>query len=291
MAAGTPNAHASSTGQTMTGAGWLDAHFEANRPEYEAQVRAVGIQPGWRVLDAGCGAGNFLPWLADLVGPGGSIAALDLAPDNIAVVEARLADWRLPTPVEARVGSVTALPYADDAFDALWCANTSQYLTDDELATALAEMRRVVRPGGLVAIKDTDPAVTHMLPAPPALELRNRAAAARAGNVQMQGVMRATNLPAWLRRAGLTDVRRRTTLIERGTPGDPAVRQMLRDFYAFYAARAQTLDLSAEDQAYWARLREPGEVERLLDHPDFYSCEGNILAVGRVPGEAAPGGF
>ncbi len=103
--------HASSTGQTLTGGDWLDNHFEASRPEYEAQLRAVGIRPGWRVLDAACGSGSFLPWLAELVGPGGHLAALDLAPDNVALVEQRVAAWDLPCPVEARVGTVLALPY------------------------------------------------------------------------------------------------------------------------------------------------------------------------------------
>ncbi len=87
--------HASSTGHGMASGDWLDTHFEAARPEYEAQVRAVGIQPGWRVLDAASGSGSFLPWLAELVGPDGRLAALDLAPDNVALVERRLAGWHL----------------------------------------------------------------------------------------------------------------------------------------------------------------------------------------------------
>ena len=89
-------------------------------------MRAVGIEPGWRVLDAACGSGSFLPWLAELVGPRGSLAALDLAPDNVALVERRVAGVVLPCPVEARVGTVLALPYPDAAFDAAWFANTTQ---------------------------------------------------------------------------------------------------------------------------------------------------------------------
>ncbi len=73
--------------QALSETGWLDTHFEACRPEYEAQLRAVGIQPGWRVLDAASGAGSFLPWLADIVGPGGQLAALDLTPENVTTVE------------------------------------------------------------------------------------------------------------------------------------------------------------------------------------------------------------
>jgi len=78
--------HTTSTGVANSAADWLDDHFEYARPEYEAQLCAVGIQPGWRVLDAACGAGSFLPWIADLVGPSGNIAALDLTPENVAVV-------------------------------------------------------------------------------------------------------------------------------------------------------------------------------------------------------------
>ncbi len=50
-------AHTTSTGIASSTTDWLDAHFEMARPEYEAQLRAVGIQPGWRVLDAACGGG------------------------------------------------------------------------------------------------------------------------------------------------------------------------------------------------------------------------------------------
>jgi predicted methyltransferase len=65
---------ATSTGQALAAADWLDTHFAACRPEYEAQLRAAGIRPGRRVLDAGCGAGSFLPRLGDLVGPAGHLA-------------------------------------------------------------------------------------------------------------------------------------------------------------------------------------------------------------------------
>lgn len=74
----------------LDAAGWLDVHYEACRPEYEALLRAVGLQPGWRVLDAGCGGGSYLPLLAALVGPAGRVDAVDLAPDNVAAVRARL---------------------------------------------------------------------------------------------------------------------------------------------------------------------------------------------------------
>ena len=57
----------SSTGQVGTAGGFLDTHFEACRPEYEAMIRSVGLQPGWRVLDAACGGGSYLPLISALV--------------------------------------------------------------------------------------------------------------------------------------------------------------------------------------------------------------------------------
>lgn len=59
-----PSQQASSTGQALTDAGWLDAHFEANRPEYEAILRSVAFAPGWHVLDAGSSAAGSVPELA-----------------------------------------------------------------------------------------------------------------------------------------------------------------------------------------------------------------------------------
>ncbi|MGI8690257.1 MAG: class I SAM-dependent methyltransferase [Thermomicrobiales bacterium] len=222
-------AYASLTGQLMTDAGWLDAHFEAGRPEYEAMLRSVGIQSGWHVLDAGCGSGGFLPLLSELVGPTGRIAALDLAPDNIAIVERRVTDGEMATPVEARVGSVLALPYDDATFDAVWCAATSQYLTDDELATTLAEFRRVVRPGGLVAIKEVDSAVISFTPAPPLILAHLFEAMAERGNVQFAGCLRGPSLAQWLRQAGMTRIWQRTTLIERTAPLRAVERQFSGD--------------------------------------------------------------
>lgn len=161
--------HASSTGQTGTESSFLDAHFEACRPEYDAMLRSVGLQPGSRVLDAACGSGSHLPLIAELVGPQGSIAAFDLAADNIAHVDTLVTGWRNACPVEARVASLLALPYAEAEFDAVWCANALEYLSDEEVSTAVTEFCRVVRPGGMVAIKDADPGLWLFSPGDPTL--------------------------------------------------------------------------------------------------------------------------
>lgn len=277
-----PNTFASSTGQALTGGDWLDTHFEAAKPEYEAQLRMVGIQPGWRVLDAACGSGSFLPSLAELVGPTGHLAALDLAPDNAAVVEQRVADWKLSCSVDARVGTVFELPYPDNTFDAVWFANTSQYLTDAELEATLAEFKRAVRPGGLVAVKETDVTMYRVEPAPPGLILRYSQVLAKTGNVQVAGGLRAPTLPSWLRRSGLTNVWRKSTPIERVTPHGPMVHAWLGNLFGYLGTRIADVDLPPDDQDFWARMRDSDTREQFLSDPDCWFIEMNVLAVGTV---------
>jgi len=274
----------SATGQTGTGAGYLGAHYAAFRPEYEAMLRAVGIRPGWRVLDAGCGGGDFLPLLAELVGPRGAIVAVDLAEDNVAIARQRVTDRAFPCPVDVREGSITALDFPDAAFDAVWCANTLMYLTAEETATALTEFRRVTRPGGLVANKEIEAGLHLLAPAPPFLLARlwarriEHAAFAR-------GLVRARGLRALQRRAGLEATWQRTTLIERWSPLEPSAHAFLGQTLGAFARWEDGPDVSADAQATWQRLRDADAPDYLLDDPDFYYCEAASVAVGRVPGD------
>lgn len=112
-----------STGHTFSDSRWLDLHFEVARKEYETMLRDVGIQPGWHVLDAGCGGGSFLPLMSELVGPTGKITALDLVPENVATVQERIAAGHFASNIKARQGSILSLPFAESSFDAVWCSN------------------------------------------------------------------------------------------------------------------------------------------------------------------------
>ena len=268
-------AHTSSRGHTGSASGWLDAHYAMAQPEYEAMLRSVGIQPGWRVLDAGCGSGSYLPLLAELVGPGGHIIALDLAPENVALVRERVAAGTLACPVEAEVGGVTALPFPDATFDAVWCSNTLQYLQpDEEMLAALREFRRVTKPGGLVGSKEIDLAALQFFPLDPYLFPR------LLHTLDWAPLVRARGQRRWLEQAGLVEVWQRTTLIERWSPLPPVERAFLAEMLGGFAYLAsQRDDLSERDQAVWSTLLEPGT---LLDRPDLYYCEGQVVAVGRV---------
>lgn len=278
-------AHASSTGQVLATVQWLDAHFDACRPEYEAMLRSVGIQPGWRVLDGACGVGSFLPLMAELVGPSGEIVALDLAPENVAVVEARLASWALGCPLIPNAGSLTILPYPDGHFDAAWAANVLQYFSDAELPGVLAELRRVVRPGGLVAVKDVDMQLVRLSPADPFLVSHLCEASIRGPDVTVQslGSLRGRELRRWLERSGLENAWQRTTLIERWAPLAPAERRFWGEWLGYLAELAEVRGVPQADLETWRAIRDPSAPDHLLDHPELYACEGQVVAVGQVP--------
>lgn len=278
------NAPSNAYGQTSTGHNLgdkrhLDLHFEALRPEYEATLRAVQFQPGWQVLDAGSGNGVFLPLMSHLLGPSGRISAIDLAPENIEAVRVLAHSGQLACAIDARLGDITALPFEDGQFDAVWSANVSQYLTDEQLLTAVEEFRRVTRPGGIVAIKDVDVSVWQFQPQHPLVIWR--LLQALQSDAQMAGAMRGTRLPHWLRRAGLVEISSTTTLAERRQPLRRVEEDYFRGNLEFLSRQAATVDLPQKDTQDWRSIAE--NPDALLRHADFCYRELYCLTVGRVP--------
>ncbi len=277
----------SSTGHIFSDVSWLDNHFTWMRPEYEGMLRWVGLKPGWRVLDAGSGPGSFLPLMTELVGSTGSIDAIDLAPENIAALEKRAIVEKWVAPVTARVGNVLALPYDDNTFDAAWCANTTQYLDDEQLRSCLAELRRVVRPGGLVAIKEADGATVQYHPTTPHFHQHFVDAVIRQRSpgigMYFQQAQRTVDLPRWLRAAGLVEVRQKPTFMLRLQPLEPAGIAYIKDALSAIAPVAVTLDLPPEELAIWRRLTDFESPDHPLNHPDYQYRGVQTMFVGVVP--------
>lgn len=126
-------------------AGW-DAKFPDDGPAYAAGVAELGLREGDRVLDAGCGTGRALSVLRSAVGPRGTVLGADLTPEMLAAAVRAGRDraaWLL-------LADVTRLPLADAALDAVFAAGLLSHLPHS--AGGLAELARVVRPGGRLAL-------------------------------------------------------------------------------------------------------------------------------------------
>jgi ubiquinone/menaquinone biosynthesis C-methylase UbiE len=268
----------SSTGQDFTHRSIVDAHFVACRAEYRRAFDWVGIAPADRVLDAGCGSGLFAGWIAEAVGPDGGLSALDLAGEHVSATRERLRAARWPCPIDVRQGDVLDLPYPDASFDAVWCSNTTQYLDDDQLMVALAEMRRVTRSGGLVAVKELDPTMISVRPGDPFLLADFFRREGRRPGYARQ-LLRSRDLYRWLEWAGLGAVRQRGSLIEHYAPLEPAVR----GFYAVACAQLARRALSVEASASWRRFLDPEDPENPLNDRRAYASEGCVVAVGVGP--------
>src|SRR5262245_4014546 len=102
----------------------------------------LGVTDGWSILDVGCGLGEVCADLAELVGPTGRVVGIDASEALIAHARERWGASR----IEFDVGDAEALEFEDATFDAVRAERVVQHLGDP--ATAIAEMARVVRPGG-----------------------------------------------------------------------------------------------------------------------------------------------
>jgi ubiquinone/menaquinone biosynthesis C-methylase UbiE len=130
---------------TARAADW-DSRFPDDGPAYAAAVAELGLRPGDRVLDAGCGTGRALPPLRAAVGPSGVVLGVDLTPAMLreAVRAGRDRDGAL------LLADVAALPLRSHALDAVFGAGLISHLPSP--AENLRELARVVRPGGVLAL-------------------------------------------------------------------------------------------------------------------------------------------
>ncbi|MBM7488963.1 ubiquinone/menaquinone biosynthesis C-methylase UbiE [Micromonospora luteifusca] len=120
--------------------------------EYKQRfVDALGVQPGHTVVDIGCGPGTDLGRLADAVQASGRVVGVDRDPQMVAEAGRRLADR--PT-VEVRAGDAHELPLADATVDRARMDRVLMHVRSP--AHVLAEVRRVLRPGGVFGMAEPD---------------------------------------------------------------------------------------------------------------------------------------
>jgi ubiquinone/menaquinone biosynthesis C-methylase UbiE len=182
------------------------------------------LRPGMDLLDVGCGPATLTVDLARLVAPG-RVLGIDREQVVIAEATAHAMDAGLDN-VRFAVGDVYTLDAEDSRFDVVHAHQVLQHLTRP--VAALREMRRVLRPGGHLAVRDSDYGGFVWWPADPYLErwmevyhrvCTRNGAEADAGR----------QLPAWVHRAGFADL---TASSSTWTFADPESRRWWSGIWA-----------------------------------------------------------
>ena len=157
------------------------------------------LTPADRLLDVGAGPGTIT---ADLAGRVAEVTATEIGTDELGLTRATAAE-RGVTNIRFEVADVHALPFEDNTFDVAHAHQVLQHVPDP--VQALREMARVTKPGGIVAVRDSDYAGFIWWPQPPALDrwLDLYRTAARANGGEPDAGRR---LLSWAHEAGLTDV-------------------------------------------------------------------------------------
>jgi SAM-dependent methyltransferase len=202
---------------------------------------ALGARRGDRVVDVGCGPGFYVHETLDRVGPEGTVLGVDASPQMLALAAKRCAGH---DNVAFREGDATAVPAEDESFDRALCVQVLEYLAD--VSAALAELHRVLRPGGRVLIWDVDWATVSWHSAEP--ERMERVL--RAWDAHLSDPSLPRTLAAGMRAAGFEDVHMYGHSFATADMTDETYAGALLDLIADYVADRP--ELSPEEAAAWS---------------------------------------
>jgi len=261
--------------------GWKLRLFNAfAEAELRQAIAGLQLQPGSRVLDAGCGTGEALGWLAAAVGSDGMVVGIDLA-------RAHTAASRANAPAGALVmqANLTQLPLAPASIDLVWSVNTINHLCDP--VASLQDLAALLRPGGRIALGQSsllpdmyfawDARLERLVNEAVRQYYRDRY---QVSERELAGIR---SLVGRLRQAGLRNVTARTFTIERVAPLGRADHDYLLQviFRGTWGERLRPY-LDAEDYEALVRWCDPGDPGFALRRPDFHFLQSFTLAVGEV---------
>jgi len=174
----------------------------AHEPEAIWLLDQIGVQPGWRALDVGCGPLGILNLLSDRVGPTGGVVGLDNEPRMLEMARGCVAALGLQN-VQLVQGAAAASGLPRASFDLVHARLVLINVPNPD--DVLREMAALVRPGGVVAVQDLDLISWTCEPSHPAWDrlLSMVAAVRRAHGLD---IFIGRHVPGMLRRLGISDV-------------------------------------------------------------------------------------
>lgn len=205
----------------------LDALHAALFDDFDGIVASLNLHGDEEILDAGCGTGFFANLLAKRL-TAGRVHALDSSEGFLNVAGSRLSGLVADGRVRLVRGDVGRLTFDDGSLDLAWSAHSMQ--SYDDILSVLVEFRRVLRPGGRLAVLESDALHSIMLPWPAWLELAVRRAEHRllGDQDERQGAYFPRYAADLFREAGFVDFEMRSTLVYRSCPLDPILVDYVR---------------------------------------------------------------
>jgi ubiquinone/menaquinone biosynthesis C-methylase UbiE len=259
----------------------LSDFHRAFEPELEQVLEGLPLTPQMKVLDLACGDGFYTRRIAERLGQGGSVTGVDI---NLALLSEahRTAAHRTGrAAIELVTASFDRLPFPDDTFDFVWCAQSLRSLPDP--IAVVRHLARVLRPGGIVAVLENDTMHQVLLPWPIRLELALKVAELRALSEETRNPGKyyvGRRLPAVLAAAGLEPWKVSTGAIDRQAPLNEAEEALVQSYLDELAHRvAPYLEPSLLREL--RQLVEPTSPEHMLRQPYLTMTWLNVLALGR----------
>jgi SAM-dependent methyltransferase len=250
------------------------------KPELRALIAGVDLRPGMRILDAGCGTGEALPWLLDEVKPSGSVVGIDLAAAHVDAARVYAS-----ANIEVIQGDLLTAQVAPASFDFVWCVNTVNHLRNP--IQGVIKLTTLLRSGGRIALGQSSLLPDMYFAWDSRLErVTNEAVRQYYRNRYSLDERDLTSVRAIvgvLRAANLRNVAARTVLIERLSPVDEATERYLLDtiFRDTWGERLRSY-LSDDDHAELVRVCDPKHAQFALQRPDFHFLQTFTLATGEV---------
>lgn len=278
--------HESDTGLILSGLDWLIAHHKAKEKHRRQMVEDLRLQPGDRLLDLASGPGLWTTLFAEQVKPNGKVVGVDISANSIEFARKALTEY--PTyqdVVEYKQGSFDNIPYDDNCFDVVFCANCLNYSDSKQREQILQEQKRVTKPGGRVISKEFDEGATMYYPVPPELMLKVKAAMGKTVTNNLTGKYFDHFVGRQMRELFLSGGFQNVSTRFYPTPiFSPLTEKEKKYLFGFarWFSKAASPYLSEIDKKMWDSYFDPTSSEYILDREDFYFCEVAIFNVGIV---------
>jgi ubiquinone/menaquinone biosynthesis C-methylase UbiE len=272
----------------------------------------LGLKPGMTMVDVGCGLGflGYTYW--PYFGEGGHYFGMDMSVELIKEAEETAKEWTKDGKASFQVGDAYKLPFPDDFADLVTCHIVLIHLEKPNLA--LAEMLRVVKPGGQIVCHEPDNVstmLTRRYPSLPEMEIDELLLIAKVAMIYNKGRIKlglgdwsiGRKVPRMMKKLGLTDIGIR--LNDRSYYLEPPYEGLLQQYHLDYVKK-QTLDdkryntwrdrlkagflAGGGDPGVFEHFRELDDkirsiIQQQVEDGEFFQCgSGDIYIIrGRKP--------